>query len=576
MITGRNYLWQIKVCDTKKRAEIAARYNISMPVAEILLNRGYTTTEHIEEFLFESEKHCHNPALLKDAEKAVLRIQKAIKNKEKILISGDYDVDGITASSLMMTTLIPLNAQVNFFLPNRAVDGYGLSVTTIKKAAANGYTVVITVDNGITAHEAAFEAKKLGIDLIITDHHRPKTELPDAYAIINPQQHDCQYPFKYLAGVGVSFKLISLLYEKEKKEIPQKAYELLLLGTVADVVPLLKENRYFVQKGLHQINETESISLSVLKKNNNVKKEKISSIDIGFFITPQLNALGRLDDPRDAVKFLIGTDAQHIEEVGKHLLNLNETRKKLEKNYTEEVQKKIERKIINIEEDLVIIDASTTFPVGVIGLIASRLVSLYNRPAIIFCLSDDGTAKGSCRSIPEVNIFNMLESCSDLLLKFGGHAQAAGLSLKTENIPLLKQKLKEILSSQEIKYHEKAVISVDAYLDLSDANAKLVDDLAYLEPFGHHNDVPVFFFRKLHILYPPKLLKEAHVKLQIFSAGAIREIMFFNRPDLFNFFTNLEGQECAVVAKINENFWNGKKSIELIGIDVCLEKDIKE
>lgn len=576
MITGKNYLWRTKTCDMKLRAEIAARYNISMPVAEILLNRGYTSAELIEEFLFESEKHCHNPALLKDAEKAVIRIAQAIKNKEKILISGDYDVDGITASSLMITALIPLGAQVNFFLPNRAVDGYGLSVSTIKKAAVNGYTVVITVDNGITAHEAALEAKKLGIDLIITDHHKPKVELPAAYAIVNPQQSDCPYPFKYLAGVGVSFKLISLLYEKEKKQIPQKVYELLLYGTIADIVPLKGENRHHVQKGLHQINTSQSPALAVLKQNNNVKKEKISSIDIGFFITPQLNALGRLDDPRDAVKFLIGTDAQHLEKVGQHLLNLNETRKKLEKNYTEEVQKKIENKIINIQEDLVIIDASSTFPVGVIGLIASRLVSLYNRPAIIFCITEDGTAKGSCRSIPEVNIFNLLESCADLLLKFGGHAQAAGLSLKTENIHLLKQKLKELLKNQGITYNEKAIISIDAQVPLSDANAKLMDDLAYLEPFGHQNEVPVFFFRKLHILYPPKLLKEAHIKLQVFSEGAIREIIFFNRPELFSFFTNLDGQECAVIAKINENFWNGKKSIELIGIDVCLEKDIKE
>jgi len=416
----------------------------------------------------------------------------------------------------------------------------------------------------------------VGIDLIITDHHRPHGNLPDAYAIINPQRADCPYPFKYLAGVGVSFKLISLLYEKEKKVMPQKAYELDVLGTIADIVPLTGENRSKVQRGLLIIQKAESPAFSTLKENGNLKKEKISSTDIGFFITPQINALGRLDDPRDAVKFLIGTDENHIKEVGQTLLSLNETRKKLEKNYTEEVKNKIEKKIIDIEQDQIIIDASAQFPIGVIGLIASRLVALYHRPAIIFFLTTEGIAKGSCRSISQINIFNMLESCADLLIKFGGHAQAAGLSIKTENIPLLKNRLRELLLAQNIQYGEKQMLNIDAEISLADANPKLIADLEYLEPFGHQNDVPLFLFRKLHLLYPPKLLKEAHIKLQMFSHGTMREIIFFNRPELFPFFTQLEGQECAIIAKTNENFWNGKKNIELIGVDVCLEKDIKK
>lgn len=574
IISGQKYFWQISPTNDHTLADIAIRYNIGIPVAEVLINRGYNTPGQIEDFLFLHEQdNVFHPSLLADNLKATERIQRAIKAKEKMLISGDYDVDGITASSLMMACLLPLGADINFFLPNRAIHGYGLSTATIKKAAASGYTVIITVDNGITAHEAALEAKKYAIDLIITDHHKPHSSLPEAYAIVNPQRSDCSYPFKQLAGVGVSFKLMSLLYEKEGRALPKKAYELLLLGTIADVVPLIQENRYFVRYGLNSINKEPSESLSVLKTNGNVQKERISSIDIGFSITPQINALGRLDDPREAVRFLIGTDKNHIDRVGKILLELNETRKQLEKGFVQEIEQKITQKIINIDEDMVIVDASKSFPVGVIGLIAGRLASNYARPAIIFTVTETGLAKGSCRSTPHVNVFHMLESVSDLLIKFGGHAQAAGLSLEIANLPLFKKRIKEYLIEKNIQYQEKTTVVVDAALSLSDVSQKLISDLHYLEPFGHHNDIPTFFIHSLSLLYPPKLLKEVHVKIQVFTDGIMRDVIFFNRPDLFSFFTHLDGQEFAIIGRTTVNEWQGKTSIELIGIDACLKKE---
>ena len=311
IITGAKYLWKMPQAQEQHVINIAATYNLSIPIAHTLLSRGFTDHDAINSFLFCSfEQNVAHASRLKDATKAVDRILYAIMNKEPMLIFGDYDVDGITSSALMMISLLPLGANVNFYLPHRVKDGYGISTKIVDRAARNGYKVIVTVDNGITALEPAARAKELGIDMIITDHHRPHAELPDAYAIVNPNQTACEYPFKKLAGVGVAFKILSLLYEQKGLSLPAKAYELLLLGTIADVVALHGENRYWVRHGLHYVNKVESLSLKALKQNGKLVKPLISSLDIGFSITPQINALGRLEDPRQGVKFLIGADQQ--------------------------------------------------------------------------------------------------------------------------------------------------------------------------------------------------------------------------------------------------------------------------
>lgn len=317
MIKGSKYLWQLSAVDPLLVQERAALFNLSFPIVQTLLARGFVAHKEFEHFLFATrETSVAHPSLLKDADKAIDRIIYAIDHQEKILIAGDYDVDGITSSALLMECLLPLGARVNFFLPNRIRDGYGLSVKTIERAAQSGYAVVITVDNGITAFEPALAAKKLGIDLIITDHHRPHDHLPQAFAVIDPHQADCPYPYKKFAGVGIGFKLMSLLYERLGKQLPEKVYELLLLGTVADVVPLTGENRFWVRHGLYTVRLRESTALRVLKQNARFAKTSLSSTDIGFFITPQINALGRLEDAREGVKFLIGSDEQETARIG--------------------------------------------------------------------------------------------------------------------------------------------------------------------------------------------------------------------------------------------------------------------
>lgn len=557
---------------TDKVLSIASSYALSMPIAQTLFTRGYTSREQLDAYLFSSlERDVQHPSSMKDAQRAVDRLIKAIDSGEKILIAGDYDVDGITSSALLLICLKPLGALINFFLPNRIKDGYGLSVATVEKAVANGYTLIITVDNGITAFDPALKARELGIDLIITDHHKPHDRLPNAYAIVNPNQNDCPYPFKFFAGVGVIFKVLSLLYECKGLTMPAKAYELLLLGTVADVVPLVGENRFWVRHGLQSVHACESSSLQLLKSNGGLTKPKLSSLDIGFSITPQINALGRLQDARQGVRFLIGADMQEVKEVGALLLSLNETRKELERSIFSQVKAKIESGVVDVMHERVIVLVGNDWPPGVIGLVASRLVATYARPVLLFHHAKNGLIKGSCRSIPAFNIFTALHACRDLIEQFGGHVMAAGLSLKEENLPALKQRLEALAAEQLSDDDLQLSVRLDAQALLPDFTKKFLKDMEYLEPFGNENKQPLFLIKNVTLVQEPTLLKGAHVKCTIFADGVVKPIIFFNRPELFELFIKQQEHSFDVAAYVVENVWNGRTTIELTGVDVsCL------
>ncbi len=572
MLQGEKYFWKLPNTDHQQVLSVASTYNISFPIAQTLVNRGFIHKEQLDSYLFSSfEKDVHHPSLMKDADRAVERIIRAIEKQEKILIFGDYDVDGITSSSLMMTCLLPLGAHVNFFLPHRVRDGYGLSTKIVERAAQNNYKLIITVDNGITAFDPARRAKELGIDLIITDHHRPHGHLPEAYAVIDPHQIDCGYPYKSFAGVGVSFKILSLLYERKGLTLPPKAYELLLLGTIADVVPLTGENRFWVRYGLNFVNKFETTSLKILKQNGNVTKAVLSAADIGFAMAPQINALGRLEDPRQGVKFLLGLDEREVTEVGRILRDLNETRKEIERSIVAEIVREIEQKKIDLEKENIILAASNNWPPGIIGLVASRLVGMYGKPALLFHLNKNGLAKGSCRSIPEFNMFNALESCKTLLEQFGGHPMAAGLSLKISNLPTLKEKLEERIAAQLTPFDLKQKLVLDATASLGDLTKKFTTDLQLLEPFGNENREPLFYLKDVVQVQKPMLMKDVHVKCTIFADGVIKPLVFFNRPALFEKFMAQAEQSFDVAAQVSENHWNGKISVELFGIDVAFK-----
>lgn len=572
MIQGEKYRWLMPHHDDRLTRELASRFNLSIPVIQTLITRQFKTEEEIERFLFSSkDKEVAHAGVLKDANKAVDRILQALERKEKILICGDYDVDGITSSALILTCLLPLDAKVNFFLPNRVRDGYGLATATVERAARNQYKVIITVDNGITAFEPAVQAAKCGIDLIITDHHRPHDHVPEAFAIVNPHQEDCPYPFKGFAGVGVSFKLMALLYERLTMPLPAQVYELLLLGTVADVVPLVHENRFWVRYGLQHIKKHESTALKILKKNGRVTKPVLTSQDIGFFITPQINALGRLDDPRDGVKFLMSIDQPEVERIGGVLTSFNEARKSVERSILDDIEKELAG--IDFSQERVIIASSTRWPTGVIGLAASRLVSAYHRPAFLFHITSEGIAKGSCRSIPAFNIFNALVELREMLITFGGHAVAAGLSLPARLLPEFKARLAELIDKALTPDDLQPTLRIDAELPLREVARKLVSDLAYLEPFGCDNAVPLFCVRNVTLLGQPQLLKELHVKCSIFVDGVVKPVIFFNRPELFKKMQEAESASCDVAVHTLENHWNNETRIELQGIDIAFVGD---
>jgi single-stranded-DNA-specific exonuclease len=568
---GAKYIWQLPEHSTQAVLDLAHLYNISVPIMHTLHARGMTTKEELDAYLFStSERDVTHASHLKDAEKAVERILKAIKDKEKILICGDYDVDGITSSAMMMTCLLPLGAHINFFLPHRVHDGYGLSSKTVTRAKLNNYRVLVTVDNGISAFEAAFEAQRLGLDLIITDHHKPHAQLPVAYAIINPHQDSCTYPYKMFAGVGVIFKIMSLLYERIQKELPPKVYELLTLGTIADVVPLTGENRFWVRKGLHLVNAHESLAMRVLKKNARFSKPSVSSLDIGFSLTPQLNALGRLEDARDGVAFLIAEDEKRVEHIGTVLRELNEARRSIEKKILQEVEEQIQSKKIDLDNERIIVATSSHWQPGVIGLVASRLVGAYNRPAILLSVNSQSIAKGSCRSIAGFNMFDALSEQKDILSSFGGHAQAAGLSLPLDQVPLLKERLEKTIREKMPVYHAKATLELDAEVRLEEVNKKLIDDLGNLEPFGNCNTEPKFYVRDVNLIEPPKLLKDAHTKLMVFSEGTIKPVIFFNRPDIYAILSHNTEQSFSLAVQATENHFNGRVSVELYGVDIAL------
>jgi len=570
-VGGEKYLWRIKNADSEKVKAIASAHSLSFPVAQTLCSRGFVSSEEVRSFLFPSlEKDVAHPSLLKGSISAVDRILLAIKNKEKILIFGDYDVDGVTSTAIFLVALLPLGAKINYYLPNRAKEGYGLSTSVVEKAAKNGYSLIITVDNGISAHAPAKRAKDLGVDLIITDHHRPHKKLPTAFAIIDPNQKGCKYPYKKLAGVGVTFKIISFIYEKIKKELPEKIYELLMLGTVADVVPLTDENRFWVRHGLAKVNSLKSLSMSVLESNSNLKKSRLSSLDIGFMIAPQINALGRLDDSREAVKFLISSNSSDVQRIGKVLKVMNEERKFVERRIYEEIEGTIVNKQIDLEKENVIIAASSKWPSGVIGLVAGRLMHNYGRPTFLFHEKKDGTLRGSCRSIPEFDIFQALEENKDLLISFGGHSFAAGLTLKKEKIYDFKARLEEKISKELEPEDLKPKIDLDGQCQLSDMNAKMLHDLEQLEPFGNSNVQPSFFVEDVTLIRAPRILKDKHVKCSVFSEGVIKPIIFFNRPELLSFFNSVNDKPFTVACHVVKNEWNDQINVEMQGLDVKL------
>jgi single-stranded-DNA-specific exonuclease len=479
--------WMVQPSDDTLINTFIDNLSITPLVASLLINRGISSIEQAREFLQTEQQSFHDPYLLKDMDKAVHRIKTAIEKDEKILIYGDYDADGVSSTTVLLTTLQKIGAKADFYIPNRFTEGYGPNEAAFRQAHKSGFSLIITVDTGIAAVHEADVAKELGVDLIITDHHEPGPVLPDALAIIHPKQPGCTYPFKELAGVGVAFKLSHALLG----ELPMDLLEVAAIGTIADLVTLHGENRLIAKIGINQLKTTNRTGLKALLKVAKVNSNDLNEDTIGFALAPRINAVGRLQSADPAVDLLLTEDTEEAYDIAQEIDLLNKERQKLVSSITDEAIEEVETRF-PISDNPVLVIAKEGWNPGVVGIVASRLVERYYRPTIVLSIDKEkGIAKGSARSIVGFDLFENLSTCRDILPHFGGHPMAAGMTLEVENIDSLRNRLVEkannILSEEDFT----PITKVDVSCKLEDITVKSIEEMQLLAPFGMHNPKPV-------------------------------------------------------------------------------------
>lgn len=487
-----NYIWQVASIES-----VDANYDkLHNVILQLLRKRGIITSEQIHRYIYPKLDYLYNPMLLRDLDKAIVRIKEALAKKERITVYGDYDVDGITSCCIITKMLKVLGGVVDYYIPSRLHEGYGLSKAAIEKIHKQGISLIITVDNGMGSYEEVKYALDLGLDIVITDHHEPQHEVPHAVAIVNPKQGDCNYPFKELAGVGVALKLAHAMVDNNS-ELLQEFLELAAIGTVADIVPLLDENRIIVKNGLQLLGNTKNKGLSALMTLLNLDSSSIDTRKISFMLAPRLNAAGRIADPSIAVELLLCEDDIRAFELATTLEKINQDRQLLEAKVLEEAKTTVEQKV-NLDKENIIIISSPNWHPGIIGTVASKLTEIYGRPCII--ISEEGAeGRGSGRSIAGFNLFEALSMLSHHLTRFGGHEQAVGLGIKVENIELFKREVNELSKDKIDKIGWSPKLDIDLELNQKDINLNLAEQLELMKPYGYGNKKPVFMSKNMHI-----------------------------------------------------------------------------
>lgn len=544
--------------DKKKCLSLAKEWDISPPMIQLLYNREIEIEEEeIKKFLHPSWQDLHDPFLMKGMEEAVERILKAISNKEKILIYGDYDVDGVSATVLLLLFLRQLGVSSYFYIPQREGEGYGLNRASVEKAVEAGMDLVITCDCGISCGQEIEYARSLGLEVIVTDHHQVKGELPSFYPILDPYQEDCSYPFKELAGVGVAFKLLQALAQRSlpRKVDPKNYLELVALGTIADVVSLKGENRVLVKLGLERLSHTSNPGLRALINVAGLSGKEIKEGQVGFILAPRLNACGRLSLARKAVRLLLSPSSMEAIKLARDLDRENRHRQKIEEKMRKEAEE-----LLPEDKELVIVLTKKGWHPGIIGLLASYIREKYFRPTIIF--SPDGKiARGSARSIPKFSIFSALEACQDLLINFGGHKMAAGMDILVENIPLLERRLNELAGQMLSSENLIPSYSIDARLDLKELENKVFEDLELLPPHGPKNPSPLFLGEKLWLLSSPHIGRR-HFKTVLSSEeGEEFEAIGFDLDK--EKLQTMDSGQIDVIFTPRINRWKGEKKLQL-------------
>lgn len=555
--------------DPELLQDITTRVGMDKAVVKILFNRQIDTPEAIQQFLNPTMNDLLDPFEMLDMDKAVNRILDALRENEKIMVYGDYDVDGITASSLLYLVLNKLGAQVDYYLPNRLVEGYGLSVDGIKEAQEKGITLIVSVDTGVTAVEEVTYARELGIDCILTDHHEPGETLPDSVALVNPKQKSCTYSGGELSGVGVAFKLAQALYKKlgQNESELEEHLDLVALGTSADIVPLVGENRVLTKFGIRQIARTTKPGLKSLTFVSGLMGKEIGTGQVVFILAPRINAIGRLGDARQAIKLLTTKNEQAAAEIARMLDKENQRRKNIDEKTLNEALDQI-REVVDLENDYAIVLSSEGWHQGVIGIVASRLVEKFHLPTVMIAI-DKGEGKGSARSIPGFHLCDALKECEDLLLRYGGHKYAAGLTIKPENIESFRERLKKV--SQRILTSEDLVakLYIDSEIELSQISNKFVDVLETFSPFGPQNMRPVFLTRNCEVLGQPYCVGKNHLKMKVRKGEAVFDVIGFGFGDWANRISG-HGSMVDVVYVIEYNSWEGHTRIQLRLKDIRL------
>ena len=507
-----NKKWQIYETDEEKINQIKQETKLNTLLATILSNRNITKKEDIKLFLEPTRNDFYNPFLINDMEKAVERIIKAIKNQEKVTIYGDYDVDGITSITVLKSFLKDRDLEVEHYIPNRLEEGYGLNIEAIDKIKQNGCKLMITVDCGISAIEEIKYANSLGIETVVTDHHEAGEELPDAIAVIDNKRKDSKYPFRELAGVGVVFKLIQAI--GIKMNLPEEEYlkylDIVCVGTISDIVPLVDENRVITKLGLMLIKQTKNIGLKSII--NSSGYSKIDSNTISFGVAPRINACGRMGKAEEALELLLSKNINKVNELTRQLNEHNKNRQETEKSIFESALKQIEKEKLNEKNTIII--GGKNWHHGVIGIVSSKITDLFFKPSILLSFEDDEIGKGSGRSIPGFDLHSALSKCSDTIEKFGGHSMAVGITIKKENLNKFREEFEQIAKENEI---DKIVpiIYIDATINISDINKEMVESLKQLEPFGEGNKMPIFAFKNLKIDSIRALSEGKHLKMTL-------------------------------------------------------------
>ena len=559
--------WNILTADETQVQQLSASLNINPTLCRMLVQRGINTFDKAKQYFRPQISQLHDPWLMKDMDKAVNRIVQAFEQTEKILVFGDYDVDGTTSVACMYQFLCKLYdpEKLDFYIPHRYREGYGVSKMGIDFAKENGFSLIISLDCGIKSVELIAYAKTIGIDFIICDHHLPDHELPDAYAILNPKQPDCPYPYKELCGCGVGFKLITALATHFSIEESHYLCYLDLVATAiaADIVPMTGENRILAWYGMEKINSAPNPGIKALIKLGGIT-HTLTITNVVFVIAPRVNAAGRMDDARKAVQLFIEPDEQKAMEFAAMLHSDNTDRKEADSSITAEA-------LELIQSDPVMINRKTTvlckehWHKGVVGIVASRLTENYYRPTVVLTRSGDILA-GSARSVPGFNLYEAIHACREYLLGYGGHFAAAGLSLAPEQLDAFSAKFESVVANSIDEQLLIPVINIDAEIDFASISNSVYQIICQMEPFGPENMRPVFIAKKVKDTGYSKIVKELHIRFVLKQGNHSLTGIGFNMHDKFQL---LQPQKPVdIVFTIDENEWQGKTSLQLKIIDI--------